>query len=233
VHVPIIPGQPRGEGESPERNFLRNNIVFFLMDRRRSIDPPLVILPRKIKQARIAWYQGKILSELANDYWQTEIEIENRELALGVFVPESIMVTSNALVYSDTFAKKFIEGFHASNALLLGSPLNEIGTSVKVDEKSIKLDWKIVEPEAYVLHFSLEEPQGVDRFYDTRTGTVKINSSIENSLNLDLDSYQKGDSPLEKNSENVILPNQMTWSLWFLLAVLCAMGIWLTRRKSS
>lgn len=187
-------------------------------------------LPKIIKTSRVAWYQGKLLNRLADDYWSSEVQFENERLETGIFVPRSIAVSNNAMVFSDATAIRYVNEYETNQAFMLGSSVNEIGKVLQAGGKEIKVKWQIVDPNAYELHFSMDEPEGVQSFYDSRNGKVKINSSLDKSLDLDLDAYRENGNPSVDSFVSSTPPNKLTWILWGLLAMLSALGLWWARR---
>ncbi len=185
-------------------------------------------LPRVIKTSRVAWHDGQLLDKLSKDFWFKVMEFENEELESGVFTHKSIKMSNFALIFSDRSTERFINEYQTYNVFLLGSDLDSIGTGVLADENKIELTSQMVDSDAFDSYFSLDEKSGVTRFYDARNGVVKVNSTIDKSLDLDLNTFKA--TPDNGNDANSTPPNNTTWILWGVLAIVSAFGIWWARR---
>lgn len=194
-------------------------------------------LPRILKRGRVAWHDGKLLDKLARSFAFEEIEFINVEFEQsGVFLPRSIKVTNNSSVLGTESAKRFIHEFEKYNLFLLNSDVEKIGKPVVYSVRQIDLVTQGVSSEMVDELLSLEEKDGIDRYYDCRTGTVSVNSSIEESIAIDLDRGR--DELLSDSGEEVDqMPTKKTrtsmWAVWLGLGILAAFGLQWTRSQGA
>ncbi|HMP78236.1 MAG TPA: hypothetical protein PKD54_02180 [Pirellulaceae bacterium] len=143
--------------------------------------------PVSIKTSPVALFEGKLLDQFARSCWATEINVELTQSAEGFWFPHRIVVATNSVAIDQLSLLSLIQDPFTFRREGLATPVEKRGVLVpgalnKV--YAISVDRILAELDADL--FSLKENADLGRFYDSRTGEVRISKGIEDALELDL-----------------------------------------------